>query len=43
MLDSINHMTLKITSKSHFCSKNGICFHYVRNVAMGVITFPENL
>ena len=26
---------IKITLKSHFC-------HYVRNVVMDVITFPEN-
>ena len=39
MLDSIYHMI-----KSHFCRKNVIInfYHYVRNVVMDVITFPEN-
>ena len=38
MLDSIYHMI-----KSHFCRKNVVFFfHYVRNVVMDVITFPEN-
>ena len=39
MLDSIYHMTN--TLKSHFWRKNEFC-HYVRNVVMDVITFPEN-
>ena len=31
-------------NKSHFCRKNVVLFcHYIRNVAMDVITFPENL
>ena len=34
---------IKITLNSHFLSKSGIFCHYVRNVVMGVITFPENL
>ena len=37
MLDSIYHMTLRL-----FCRKNVIICHYVRNVVMDVITFPEN-
>ena len=37
MLYSIYHMI-----KSHFCRKNVIICHYVRNVVMDVITFPEN-
>ena len=37
MLDSIYHMI-----KSHFCRKNVINCHFVRNVVMDVITFPEN-
>ena len=40
MLDSIYHMTN--TLKSHFCRKNVLFCHYVRNVVMDVITFPEN-
>ena len=36
MLDSIYHMTT--TLKSHFWQ----FYHYVRNVVMDVITFPEN-
>ena len=43
MLDSFYH-DIRITSKSHFCRKNVIIFcHYVRNVVMDVVTFPENL
>ena len=35
---------LKITWKSHFWCKNDLQFcHYVRNVVMDVIMFPENL
>ena len=37
MLDSIYHMI-----RSHFCRKNVIICHYIRNVVMDVITFPEN-
>ena len=33
---------IKITLKFHFCRKNVIICHYVRNVVMDVITFPEN-
>ena len=41
MLDSIYHMTN--TLKSHFWRKKTLSFcHYVRNVVMDVITFPEN-
>ena len=40
MLDSIYHMTN--TLKSDFWHKNVIFCHFVRNVVMGVITFPEN-
>ena len=40
MLDSIYHMTN--TLKSHFWRKNVIFCHYIRNVVMDVITFPEN-
>ena len=35
--DSFYHMI-----KSHFCRKNVKICHYVRNVVMDVITFPEN-
>ena len=41
MLDSIYHMTN--TLKSHFWRKNVKFCHYVRNVAVDVITFPVNL
>ena len=41
MLDPIYHMTN--TLKSHFWRKNVRFCHYVRNVVMGVITFPVNL
>ena len=35
---------IKITLKSHFWRKKTLSFcHYVRNVVMDVITFPENL
>ena len=34
---------VKITLKSHFCCKNVIICHYVSNVVMDIITFPENL
>ena len=34
---------IKITSTSHFCRKNVIIIHYVRNIVMDSITFPENL
>ena len=34
---------IKITLKSHFCRKKLEFYHYVRNVVMDVITFPENL
>ena len=40
ILDSIYHMTN--TLKSDFWRKNVIFFHYVRNVVMDLITFPEN-
>ena len=40
MLDSIYHMTNSF--KSHFWRKTLIFCHYVRNVVMDVITFPEN-
>ena len=40
MLDSIYHMTN--TLKSHFCVKTLYFCHYVRNVVMDVITFPDN-
>ena len=43
MLDSIYHMTLRLPSnlisgvkKIRFC-------HYVRNIIMDIITFPENM
>ena len=42
MLDSIYHMTLRIIMKSHFCRQTLQFCHYVRNVVMDVITFPEN-
>ena len=41
MLDSIYHMTN--TLKSHFWRKMLYFCHYVRNIAMDVITFPVNL
>ena len=34
---------IKITLKSHFCRKTLYFFHYVGNVDMDVITFPEIL
>ena len=40
MLDSIYHMTN--TLKSQFGRKTLYFCHYVRNVVMDVITFPEN-
>ena len=40
MLDSIYHMTN--TLKSHFWRKTLYFCHFVRNVVMDVITFPEN-
>ena len=40
MLDSIYTMTN--TFKSHFWRKKLYLCHYVRNVVMDVITFPEN-
>ena len=40
MLDSIYHMTH--TLKSDFWRKNVIICHYVHNVVMDVITFPQN-
>ena len=43
MLDSILSYNIKITSKSHFCRKNVLIFHYVSNVVMDVIMFPVNL
>ena len=42
MLDSIYHMTLRIIMKSHFCRQTLQFCHYVRNVVMDIITFPEN-
>ena len=42
MLDSILSYDIKITLKSHFCRKNVIILSLC-NVAMDVITFPENL
>ena len=43
MLDSNLSYDIKISLKSHFCRKNVILYHYVRNVVMDVISFPENL
>ena len=40
MLDSIYHMTN--TLKPHFGVKTVYFCHYVRNVVMDVIKFPEN-
>ena len=34
---------IRITLKSHFCSKKVTICHYERSVVMGVIAFPENL
>ena len=34
---------IKITLKSHFFAKKCLFCHYVRNVVMNVIAFPENL
>ena len=42
MLDSIYRMT-KIPLKSHFCCKTLQFCHNVRNVVIGVVTFPVNL
>ena len=43
VLDFFLSYDIKITLKSHFCHKNVNFYHYVSNVGMGVITFPENL
>ena len=42
-LDSVLSYDIYITLKSHICRKNVYFCHYVRNVVMDVITFPENL
>ena len=42
MLDSIYQMTLRFTLKSDFSRKTLEVCHYVPNVVMDVITFPEN-
>ena len=42
VLDSIYHMTVRFFFKLHFSRKNSYLCHYVCNVVMGVITFPEN-
>ena len=44
MLDSHDLSNdINITLKSHFCSKKWWLCHYVHNVLMDVIPFPENL
>ena len=43
MLDSIYHMTLTLLCNLISGVKDLRICHYVRNVVMGVITFPENL
>ena len=42
MLDSIYHMALRILGNLISDVKTLQFCHYVRNVVMGVITFPEN-
>ena len=44
MLDSIYHLSYDIetTLKSHLSRKTLQFCHYVRNVVIDVITFPEN-
>ena len=43
MLDLYLSYDIKIALKSHFWHKKIQFCHYVRNVIMDVITFPENL
>ena len=43
MLDSINHMTLKILRNCIFGVKTSIASLILRNVIMDVMTFPVNL
>ena len=43
MLDSIYHMTLTLLWNLIFAVKTLQFCHYVRNVVMDAITFPENL
>ena len=43
MLDSIYHMTLRLLWNIISAIKTSYFCHYVRNVVMDVITFPENL
>ena len=43
MLDSIYHMTLNFLCNVISVVKMLKFFHYVRDIVMGVITFPENL
>ena len=43
MLDSFYHYDINITLKFHFCLKTLYFCHYLHNVDMDVITFPENL
>ena len=43
VLDSINHMTLRLLLNHISDVKKIRFFHYVRNVIMDVITFPQNL
>ena len=42
MLDSINHMTLKLLKSAFFCVKASIIY-LLSNIVMDFITFPENL
>ena len=43
MLDSIYHMTLKLTKTPIFGMKTSRFCHLLRNIIMDVIMFPENL
>ena len=43
MLDSIYHMTLRLLWNLISAVKMLSFCHYVRNIVMDVITFPENL
>ena len=43
VLDSINHMTLKLMENCNFGIKTSRFCHLLRNVIMNVITFPKNL
>ena len=43
MLDSINHMTLRLLCNLISAVKTLYSFYYVRNVVLDVMMLPENL